>query len=64
MVHSGTFENYKKHETETDREHTHIQRTHTHTEKVITKAPLIAVLIYHQELANTCSLNLTLNEKF
>ena len=39
------------------------QRTHTHTEKEITKAPLITVLIDHWEQANTCLLNLTLNEK-
>ena len=39
------------------------QKTNTQTEKEITEAPLIAVLIDHQEWANTCLLNLTLNEK-
>ena len=39
------------------------QRTHTHTEKEITKAPLIAVPIDHREWANTCLLNLILNNK-
>ena len=39
------------------------QRTHTHIEKEITEAPLINVQIDHQEQANTCLLNLTLNKK-
>ena len=41
---------------------TNRQRTHTHNEKEITEAPLITLPIDHWERANTCLLNLTLNE--